>query len=113
MIFLNYRKRDSQPVVDHLAVRLKDRFGPANVFIPPLKNQMEIAFLVRKCYRRQIRTRDFATTSDLPYQDCLPAVCLELPMRSSAALPMPSESFQTQDPPVNSRLQGRQNSLEG
>jgi tetratricopeptide (TPR) repeat protein len=32
MIFINYRKADSQAVVDHLAKELKRRFGEANVF---------------------------------------------------------------------------------
>jgi tetratricopeptide (TPR) repeat protein len=31
-IFINYRKADTQPVVDHLATELKRRFGPDGVF---------------------------------------------------------------------------------
>jgi hypothetical protein len=32
MIFINYRKKDSQPVADHLASRLRARFGEDAVF---------------------------------------------------------------------------------
>ncbi|MBN9517311.1 TIR domain-containing protein [bacterium] len=32
MIFINYRKNDTQTTVDHLADRLKGAFGPENVF---------------------------------------------------------------------------------
>src|SRR5436190_20602942 len=32
MIFINYRKADTQQVVDHLAGRLKDAFGNDRVF---------------------------------------------------------------------------------